>query len=84
MVKRTCFDHVDTDVFNARLNLLLHEICRNDMNSLDTHGILRRQGRGSSHGITAMRCQNLLIGLQATTMVTRRMISFVASSTLLR
>jgi len=62
----TNFDDIAADVFETGFNLLCHECRRSDMDSLDTKGILGRQGSRRGHCVAAMGGQNLLICLQAT------------------
>lgn len=62
----TRLQHISTNVVQAGLDLLLHEVGGDDMYILDALGVLRRQGRGRRHGIAAMSGDDLLVGFEAT------------------
>jgi hypothetical protein len=69
---RTCFNHINTDVLDTRLDLLLHKTRRNDVNPLDARGVLSSECRGGRHRIALVCRENLLIGFEAPAALTQQ------------
>lgn len=62
----TSLDHIHANVSHTSIYLLLHKLRRNLVNVLYSLSVLGRQGCRCGHGIAAMSCDDLLVGLETT------------------
>lgn len=60
----TGLDDIGPDVAETGVDLLSHERRRHFVDAMDALCVLRRQGCCRRHGIAAVRCDDLLIGLE--------------------
>lgn len=61
----TGLDDIGPDVVQTGVDLLSHERRRHFMNAMDALCVLCRQRRRRRHGIAAVRCDDLLVCLEA-------------------
>ena len=62
----TCLDYVYADILHTSIDLLLDEVGRGLMDSIDSLSVLCSQRRCGGHGIAAMYGDHFLVGFKPT------------------